>query len=113
MDFAVPADHKIKLKESEKKNKYLDLTRKLKKTVEHESDVHTNYNVYSWYSHQRINKWTGGLGNKRTSRNHSKYCIIKIGQNTEKSHGDLRRLPIHQTPMKNHQLTLMRKILKE
>ena len=30
MDFAVPADHRIKLKESEK-DKYLDLARKLKK----------------------------------------------------------------------------------
>ena len=31
MDFTVPADHRIKLKESEKKDKYLDLARKLKK----------------------------------------------------------------------------------
>ena len=31
MDFAVPADYGIKLKESEKKDKYLDLTRELKK----------------------------------------------------------------------------------
>ena len=31
MDFAVPAKHKIKLKESEKRDKYLDLTRELKK----------------------------------------------------------------------------------
>ena len=31
MDFAVPADHKIKLKESEKKDKYLHLARGLKK----------------------------------------------------------------------------------
>ena len=38
-DFAVPAGHRIKLKESEKKDKYLDLTTKLKKTVEHKSDV--------------------------------------------------------------------------
>ena len=29
--FAVPADHKINLKESEKKDKYLDLARELKK----------------------------------------------------------------------------------
>ena len=34
MDFAVPADHRIKLEESEKKNKYLDLARELKKIVE-------------------------------------------------------------------------------
>ena len=31
MDFAVPADHRIKLKECEKKNKYVDLARELKK----------------------------------------------------------------------------------
>ena len=31
MDFAVPTDHRIKLKESEKKDKYLDLARGLKK----------------------------------------------------------------------------------
>ena len=30
-DFAVPADHRIKQKECEKKDKYLDLTRELKK----------------------------------------------------------------------------------
>ena len=31
MNFAVPAEHKVKLKESEKKDKYLDHTRELKK----------------------------------------------------------------------------------
>ena len=29
--FAVPADHSVKLKESKKRNKYLDLARELKK----------------------------------------------------------------------------------
>ena len=33
MDVAVPADYRIKLKESEKKDKYLDLAGELKKTV--------------------------------------------------------------------------------
>ena len=31
VNFAVPADHRIKLKEFEKKDKYLDLARELKK----------------------------------------------------------------------------------
>ena len=31
VDFAAPADHRIKLKESEKKDKYLDLAMELKK----------------------------------------------------------------------------------
>ena len=32
MDFVVLADHRVKLKESEKKDKYPDLSRELKKT---------------------------------------------------------------------------------
>ena len=38
VDFAVPADHRINLKESEKKDKYLDPAREIKKAVEHESN---------------------------------------------------------------------------
>ena len=30
VDFTIPADHRVKLKESEKKAKYLDLARELK-----------------------------------------------------------------------------------
>ena len=42
VDFAVPADHRIKLKECKKRDKYLDLARELKKTMEHEGDNYTN-----------------------------------------------------------------------
>ena len=48
MAFAVSDYHRVKLKESEKKDKYLDLARELKKTVEHESDGDTNCNWCSW-----------------------------------------------------------------
>ena len=58
--------------------------------MEHENDVYTNYNWCSWYSYQMIIKGTGGLGNKRTSRDHPNYYIIKNGQNTEKNTGDLK-----------------------
>ena len=44
---------------------------------------------------------------------HPNDSIIEDGQNTEKSPGDLRRLAVTQTPMKNHQLTLMWKDQKE
>ena len=50
---------------------------------------------------------SGGLGNKRTNGDHLNYSFIKIGQNTEKSPGDLRRLAVPQTPVRNHRLTLM------
>ena len=43
-----PADHWVELKESEKKDKYFDLYWELKNC---ESDVDTNSNWRSWYSH--------------------------------------------------------------
>ena len=50
VDFAVPADHRIKLKECEKKDKYVDLARELKKTMEHAGDNYTNCNWCVWNS---------------------------------------------------------------
>ena len=35
-----------------------------------------------------VSSGTGGCGNTKTSRDHPNHCIIKIGQNTEKSAGD-------------------------
>ena len=95
-----------------KKDKYLELAWELKKTVEYKNDIYTNCNWYSWYCHQKINKETEGLGNK-TNGDHLNYSIIEIGQNTEKSPGDLKRLAVTQTTVENHQLTLMWKTLKE
>ena len=48
-----------------------------------------------------------GPGNKKTIRDHPNYSVIKVRQNTEKSPGDLRRLAVTQTPVRNHQLTLV------
>ena len=42
---------------------------------------------------------------------HPNYYIIENGQNTQKSSGDLRRLAVTQTPVKDHQLTPMWKTL--
>ena len=89
MDFSVQADHRVKLKESDKKDKNLDLATKLKKTVKHESDIDTNCNCCTYYSHQRNGKKTRGFGNKKTSEDNPHYSIAEIGQNTEKSPGDL------------------------
>ena len=98
VDFAVSPDHKVKLKESEKRDNYLDLTRELKKTKEHESEGDISCNWRSLFSHQRIGTGTGGFGNKRTSGNHQNYIIVEIGQNTKKCPWDLRRLAVIQTP---------------
>ena len=111
-NFTVPTYHRVKLKESVKKDKYLNLARELKKTRKHESDGDTNCYWCARYSHQRIDTGTGGLGNRRTRGDHPNYSIVEIGQNTKKSPGDLRRLTVTQTPMSNDQLTLVWKTLK-
>ena len=49
VDFAVPTDHRIKLKESEKEDKYLDLAWELKINVENEGDNYTNRGWYIQY----------------------------------------------------------------
>ena len=82
------------------------------KTMEHESDGDTNCNWCTRYTYQRIGVRTRGLGNKRTGGDHSIYSIVKIGQDTKKSPGNLRGLAITQTPVKNHQLSLVCKTLK-
>ena len=49
---------------------------------------------------------------KELGGDHPKYSIIKIGKNTEKGPGELGRFAVTQTPMRNHQLTLVCKTLK-
>ena len=85
VDFAVPPDLRIKLKEWEK-DKYIDLARELKKTMENAGVNYSNCNWCVWNRNWRINKGTGGLGSWRTSGNHPNYSIIENGKNTEKSH---------------------------
>ena len=41
------------------------------------------------------------------SGDHSNYNIIEIDQNTKKCPGELRRLVVTETPVKDRQLTLM------
>ena len=49
----------------------------------------------------------GSVRRRNTSEYHPKYSFIETSQNTEKSPGDLRRLAIAQTPVKDHHLTLV------
>ena len=67
MDCAILADYNVRLKESEKRNTYLDLPKKLwnmKVTVIPVVIGAPGTNP------QKIGKRTGGLGNKRTNRDH-------------------------------------------
>ena len=47
------------------------------------------------------------FGSWRPSTNHPNNSIIENGQITEKSPGDMRRIAVTQSPVKNYQLTLM------
>ena len=53
-------------------------------------------------------KWTGRLENK-TNRDHPNYSIVKISLTIEESPGNLRRLAVTQTTVKDNHLTVMRK----
>ena len=110
-----PADHRIKLKECEKKAKYLDFARELKKLWN--MQVTMIPIVIGAFG-----KVTKGLlkgledlevGERVEIIQTTNYYNIKNGQNTEKSPGDLRRLAVTQTPVKDYLLTLMQKTLKE
>ena len=75
--------------------------------MEYEDDSYINCN---WSA--RDNPQSLGIEN-RTSRDYSNNNFVKIGQHTVKSPGDLRRLAVWQTPVKDHLLKLMENTLKE
>ena len=105
MNLAVSTSYRVKIKENEKRDKYFDLAWELKKVIEHESDGNINYSRCTRNGPQRLRNGTRGAGNRRTNRDPANYGIINIGQNTKKNPGDLRRLAIIQTPMKDNQVT--------
>ena len=96
MYFPTLADNKVKLKE----------------TMEHKSDGDTNSNRCTRYSHRNIGKKTGRIRYKNARGDHSNDITFKMGQNIEKNPWVSRRLAVTQTPVKNHYLMLMWKILK-
>ena len=72
MDFVVPANHWEKLKENEKWDKYLDLTKELKKdnntqTMEREGDDDSNSNQCTWNNLQSSDEESRKIRNHRTS----------------------------------------------
>ena len=89
-NFAVPADHRVKLKESKKKDKYQDLARELKKLWNMKVTViPIAIGAFSTVTKGLIK----GLEDLEI-RGQVEISIIEINQNTEKSPGDLRRLAV-------------------
>ena len=106
MNVAVPADHRIKSKESEKKDKYLDLAKELKKLWNVKVTViPIVIGALCTVIKGLVSTGTEGLGNKRRSGTHRNSSNVKISLNTVKSPRDLRRLAVTQNPVRNHWLT--------
>ena len=74
--------------------------------MEHEGDGDTYCNWCARRDPQRVHKGAGRVGNRRTSRDHPNYGIVKIGENTKNRPEDLTRFGVTQTPMNNYQLTM-------
>ena len=100
MNFAVPADHGVKIKENEKRDKYL--ARELKKIMEHKGDGDTYYNWCVWNGSKRLVKELeiGGRAETNTT------TLLTSTKFLKKSLENL-RLPVTQTPVKDYQLTLV------
>ena len=127
-DFAIPADHSVKIKESNTKDKYLDLAREQKKlwnmrvmvmpvvvselrmlpkSLEKELEklkisvrietFQTSVLIKSARILRRVLKTWGDLLSLRLQWK-------TTNSNTQKSPGDLKRLVVTQTPVKDHQL---------
>ena len=75
--------------------------------MEHESNDCANCDWCVRHNNLKIIKRPGGLGSWRTGRDYPNDSTAENGQNPETSPGDLRRLAVTQTPVKNHQLALM------
>ena len=106
----MPVDQRVKIKEIEKREKYLDLAGELKINVEHTGDGDINCCLCTWNGLKRIGKGTGTTGDRKKNRDDSDYSIADIGQNTQMSLGDLRRHAATQTSMKANKLTLVWKL---
>ena len=111
VNFAVPADHRIKLKECEKRDKYLDLSRELKKLWNMKvTIIPIVIGVFVTVT-KGLPKGLKDLevgGRVETIQTTALLRTVGILRRVLQ---DLRRLAVTQTPAKDHRLILMWKTL--
>ena len=104
MDFAIPADHRLKIKESEKRDKYLDFARELKKLWNMNVTVilivigtlgMISKGLISALEELEIR---GGIETIQTT-------VLRSARMKKKCSVDLRRLAVTRTPVKDHRVT--------
>ena len=112
MIIIILADHIIKLKECEKKDKYLNLDRELKKLRNMKVTIMpVVIGAFGTLTKGLLKRLEDLEAGGRVEPIQT--TALLNGQNTEKSPGDLRRLAVTQIPVKNHLQKLMWKTLKK
>ena len=94
MNFAVVAGHKVKIKENKNRDQYLHFAKELKKNLWGKKVtvipiIIGGRGTISKSLLKGLNCWKSGI-----HRDHPNYCIVRIGQNSEESPEDLRRLAV-------------------
>ena len=112
VDFTVPPDHRIKLKESEKKDKYLDFARELKKLWNIKMKIIPMVigafgTITKGLLKGLVDLEVGGL--VETIQNTTLLRTTRILRRVLETWG----VAVTQTPVKDHQLTLIGKTYQE
>ena len=82
MDFAIPADHRVRIKESEKIDEYLDLAREMKKLSKMKM---TELPIVAGALRsilKNLEKRLRDTGNQRKNQNYPDHSSVKINKNT-------------------------------
>ena len=102
VDFTVPTDNKLKIKKSEKIDKYLDQARELKKNKLCNMNmmlIQIVIGALGTIATAGKKDWKKN-GNQWLNRDHPDYSSAEIGQNTKKIRGDMKRLVVTQPLVK-------------
>ena len=108
-NMKVTADHRVKIKK--KKRQILESCSRAEKAVGHEGNSYTNCYCCYWKAHSGLGKVIGWIENQTKNQEHPYQRTVTLEY--LKSSGDLRRLAVTQTSVKNHQLKLVWKTSTE
>ena len=112
VDFAVPADHRVKLKEWEKKDKYLDLTGELKKMRNMKVTIVQIVIGALGTVTKGLVHGLEGLEIRGQVETIQTSVLFRSARILRRVLEDLGRLVVTETLLRNHQLTLEWKTLK-
>ena len=90
MDSVLPGKLRVKIKDNEKRDKYLDPVKEVKKAAGYENYSSTIFILDTQNRQQMFRNGAGRVGSQSMRRDYLNYSIVEVGQYTEESPGDLR-----------------------